>query len=1268
MLDPVLASLALGVAGNIATNITLSGAETLRETPLGKIFTRTGALRKSAAQNVTECISSAILSTINSDPAYDVPGVHEFLRDSTTQKLISDVLTGRDDAAPDILKSRLITYIERPASGAAYSFQGVNSVDTFIATLFRQIAFELSETAEPSTLWVAQKISENIKEVRKIREEMSALAIRMNYENPVTNVKSGKIRHAEFEAQYLKHVKTRFGKLTTPGARDLHGINQSLSIAYISLNIQSKDSASSRAESFLVEHPHLVIRGPAGSGKTTLLSWITTRCSSNTSDGTWINAIPFIIQLRTVARTESGPPVVENFVRYSTDPSLWATETPAGWQSSVLSAGRAIVMIDGVDELPAARRPGFWKWLAGFVEEYPGNRVVITSRTLPGTVGARGMQRTESWSPPPTFTDAHLQEMSDEDISQFIQHWHDAVDQARLDADDVLSLRKAKAVLPEKLLDPANRRIRELCSTPLLCAMVCVLHWREEGYLPRQRVDLYDKCCEMLIEARDLKREIAPPSGALGHMTANDKAMILQRLAFDMMNNKPDGDTDDTSARIEISREKALQWITPRIASFQIMEARSAPAEAVLDFLIERTGLLREPATDLIDFPHRTFQEYLAACAAGAESQDVYLAKLADDDQWHETIMLAAGTSTGGVGFGRNLIAALLSRAERHTSSRPRSLKIRKTCFALALGCLENLRQQDPTLRERVLANLAELVPPRSDVDARILSVAGDAAVPYLGYDDRKDESVTTVSSCAHALRLINTASAISLLRTGYAKDNRELVLVEVCRTGQVAYSEIPTILAAVSATGRLPHYAALQDAVHLEGVNGLTEFTLTNPMPKNIETIDRQTNLKAILVDSLDLDAAASVPWPTTVNRVHLNGVLGTDLSWLRRLSVERLSIANAGSITNLEEVSTLDGLRDLTVFMGRMIDFSPLGRLKNLECIELSRTPGLAELDWIAQCANLKEVHLDSSGDSLSASPIADLPKLEKLGLARFRAKKLPNFALIEHLEDLTIRESDLADVSAFAGLKNLRSLALRDLGSCRELNSLTELPKLQDLTISGMPRLKSLPDFRGLSKLRSLHIARCGALAHVPMELPPKLEKLNLQSLGLHEIPRLDGLNSLKSLNLSNIGNVKTTPSLAGSPNIESISLSGFEYNIDLSILESLKSLRRIFLSFCRQVSNFEEISNIESLQEIAIFNCPSIVDLSPLLGNKSLERIYLLGSHAVEFTIPDFLLDKVEYGLPHYVWAEEVGWGLRTSHRLSSRYFQHKVAQNYYYETR
>ena len=106
------------------------------------------------------------------------------------------------------------------------------------------------------------------------------------------------------------------------------------------------------------------------------------------------------------------------------------------------------------------------------------------------------------------------------------------------------------------------------------------------------------------------------------------------------------------------------------------------------------------------------------------------LAKHAEDDQWRETIILAAGTGLGGVGFGKKLIKALLSRAKRLTKNRTGEL----ACYALAIACLETARQIEDELKEKVLSNLKEIVPPQSLDEARVLSAATNAVVPLLKY------------------------------------------------------------------------------------------------------------------------------------------------------------------------------------------------------------------------------------------------------------------------------------------------------------------------------------------------------------------------------------------------------------------------------------------------------------------------------------------------------------------------------------------------------
>ena len=393
-----------------------------------------------------------------------------------------------------------------------------------------------------------------------------------------------------------------------------------------------------------------------------MLNWLILQCGIMKANNPWAGKVPFLIQLRHVARTEVGTPKVKMFADYSVDRELFDEDAPKGWVGTILRQKRAVLMIDGVDEYPQHRRKEFWNWLEKLAETYPDNSIIVTSRPLPQS--ARGSKNQSGVN---GFVTCNVLSMSDVDIREFIEHWHNSVDSTRLDFKERSDLDKVRNELPTLLRSPENRAVRELCGTPLLCAIVCVLNWREEGYLPARKSDLYEKCCDMLIDARDLKRKIPPPKGPLAALTKDDKEMVLQRLAFDMMRNSVDG---KPGARIEVAKSQATNWIAPNIRLFQKPEARQVSAEEVIDHLIERTGLLREPAGGLIDYPHRSFQEYLAAGAAGALNQQGFLANQVLDDLWHETIVLAAGTPSGGIVFGRALIEALLSRARRNKSKR----------------------------------------------------------------------------------------------------------------------------------------------------------------------------------------------------------------------------------------------------------------------------------------------------------------------------------------------------------------------------------------------------------------------------------------------------------------------------------------------------------------------------------------------------------------------------------------------------------------------
>jgi len=282
---------------------------------------------------------------------------------------------------------------------------------------------------------------------------------------------AGADRDAErFLVLYRQAVAHRLDRLKLFGvtlAEPL--VPYSMSTAYISLAVDSpavRDRLADRrdtgrfgghaplgdlrCEEALSGTNRLFLRGAAGTGKTTLLQWIAVRAARHDFPemlSAWNDTVPFLIRLRRYVR--DALPAPEEFVTEVA--KNYASEMPKGWVRELLEAGRALVLVDGIDELPEERRPALREWLSDLIADFPGARYVVTTR--PGAV-------TEDWLIRDDFDAAELQRMSPADIRRFVRHWHEAYGDT--------------AEHESKLLKAIESRshLRELADTPLLCALL----------------------------------------------------------------------------------------------------------------------------------------------------------------------------------------------------------------------------------------------------------------------------------------------------------------------------------------------------------------------------------------------------------------------------------------------------------------------------------------------------------------------------------------------------------------------------------------------------------------------------------------------------------------------------------------------------------------------------------------------------------------------------------------------------------------------------
>lgn len=282
------------------------------------------------------------------------------------------------------------------------------------------------------------------------------------------------------------------------------------------------DGATVRVATALSRSNRILVLGAPGSGKTTLLHWLAVTCARRQFSGdlsNWNGSVPFLVTLR----------------RYATDP-LPAPERlpyeaaemisglmPSGWAHRQLATGRALLLIDGVDEVSEARRPKVRAWLQKVVRGFPDARVVVTAR--PTAAG-------RDWLKDLGFSSSVIEKMTPGDVRLFIDRWHGAIADAA-GATDTLPCPPDE--LPQysgRLLAELEVRphLRSLAANPLLCALLCALNLDRSSHMPRDRMSLYEAALDMLLERRDLEREIPSTLGV--SLDARDKATLLRGLAW----------------------------------------------------------------------------------------------------------------------------------------------------------------------------------------------------------------------------------------------------------------------------------------------------------------------------------------------------------------------------------------------------------------------------------------------------------------------------------------------------------------------------------------------------------------------------------------------------------------------------------------------------------------------------------------------------------------------------------------------------------------
>ncbi|MGH3325063.1 MAG: NACHT domain-containing protein, partial [Streptomyces sp.] len=551
-----------------------------------------------------------------------------------------------------------------------------------------------------------------------------------------------------------------------------------------------------RVETALDDASRVLLRGEAGSGKTTLLRWLAITAARGAFTGElahWNGLTPIFVKLREYSgRT---PPNPEEMLDGIAGPITGIM--PRGWVERQLDGGKALLLIDGVDELLDRERRSVRDWLRK-LGQYDGVRVVVTSR--PAAAGA-------DWLRHEGFTVLHLDRMTPPDLSAFVRQWHHAVQQLGGDLPCAVNeLPKYEQSLLTSLKDRAH--LQSLASTPLLAAMLCAMHLNRGRQLPRDHMELYRSALHTLVHDRDADRGV--PSALDSQLSLSDKLVILRDLAWRLSDNN----------RSEIDLERAAEYVAAKLRAMRHLDPKDG--DHVLEQLRHRSGILRTPAEGRMDFVHRTFQEYLAAAEAAEEDRIGNLVGRAHLDLWRETIIMAAGHAN--TRQREELLRGILDRAEEE----PRHSR---TLRLLAAACQETMPSVSEGLADRLDEAIGKLLPARRKADPPALAAVGATLLRWMP----RSLGQLTEKAAAQTVRTVAMIGGEESLRllTAYVGDERDDVVTEFIRAwdyfdADTYANDILSRLPLAQRTVTLTHSGQFQAASRL---NSLTHLEIAHPL-----------------------------------------------------------------------------------------------------------------------------------------------------------------------------------------------------------------------------------------------------------------------------------------------------------------------------------------------------------------------------------------------------------------------------------------------------
>lgn len=373
----------------------------------------------------------------------------------------------------------------------------------------------------------------------------------------------------------------------------------------------------------VTRHSKLMILGKPGAGKTTFLKHLAIQCSEGVFKK---ELVPLFITLKDFAEAPQQPNLLGYLTqlfkdyRIASNPKIKTglemalMRDDATLVELLLSEGRILVLLDGLDEVREADNSRVLRQIQDFATQFSKNFFVITCR-----IAAREYTFER-------FTEVEVADFDKHQIATFTQQWFRAKNDP-VKADNFI----------QKLKE--DKGIWELATSPLLLTLLCLV-FEESGSFPVNRSELYKEGLDVLLKKWDVKRNIERDQ-VYKQLSLKRKEDLLSQIALDTFRQ------GNYFFRQKDLERHITQYIRNLANASQTEVKLEHDSEAVLKSIEAQHGLFVERARGIYSFSHLTFHEYFTARKIVTSSNtDLLLQELVShvaEKRWREVFLLAAG-------------------------------------------------------------------------------------------------------------------------------------------------------------------------------------------------------------------------------------------------------------------------------------------------------------------------------------------------------------------------------------------------------------------------------------------------------------------------------------------------------------------------------------------------------------------------------------------------------------------------------------------------